>query len=314
MHTSTRRVAMVLVGLIALQGAVFAAGAGDDTRRIGLSIHFMRDDYAVNLLESAEEVIASNPGYELVALDANANPQQQLADVENLLGQGIDALIMIPFDERAILPGLQDVSRAGIPTVAVTYIPNAEVVTTIGITGDYENGFSSGRLLADTLGDRGQVAIIDVGFSVWRIDERIRGFMDAITSTDIEVVARQSGVDAATVQDTVSNILLANPELDGVWATFSAQIIGAANALQDAGRDDVALTGIDADVAILELIRQGWVTGVAAQFPKEHGRLATQAAIDVLEGRAVSDGYEVPVQLVTVDNVDQMQALIWDIQ
>jgi len=124
-------------------------------------------------------------------------------------------------------------------------------------------------------------------------------------------VARQDSDDQAKVQDLVSGILVAHPDLNGIWCTFSNQVVGAADALRIAGRKGVVLTGIDADKSIIERIRRGWVTGTAAQFPAEHGRLAAQSAFDYLAGKPVQATYEVPVGLVTLENADEMSQRIW---
>jgi ribose transport system substrate-binding protein len=181
----------------------------------------------------------------------------------------------------------------------------------VAASGDFENGKATGELLVKKLGGKGKLAVIDLGFSLWRIDQRIEGFMAAIKGTGVQIVARQSGADQADIQNKVANILTANPDLDAVWATFSNQIVAASDALRAANRKDVLLSGIDADKAIIERIKEGWITGTAAQFPKEHGRLAAEAAFAVLEGKKVAEKYDVPVGIVTAENADEMNAKIW---
>ena len=278
---------------------------------IGLSMHFMRDDYAVKLVDTVKAVVAQHPESSVVVTDANATPQKQLADIENLVVQGVDAIIVIPIDEKAILPAISMANERNIPIVAITTIPNAKVLTTIAASGDYANGKASGELLVRATGGKGKLAMIGIPYSLWRIDERERGFMDAIENTDLEIVVKQSGLDQAKVQDTVAGILVAHPDLDGIWCTFSNQLVGAADALRSANRKDIALTGIDADKAIIERIRNGWITGTAAQFPEQQGRMAAQAVFDHLAGKPVPVTYEVPVGLVTLDNVDEMNRKIW---
>lgn len=278
---------------------------------IGLSMHFMRDDYAVKLVDTVKAVVAQHPESSVVVTDANATPQKQLADIENLVVQGVDAIIVIPIDEKAILPAISMANDRNIPIVAITTIPNAKVLTTIAASGDYANGKASGELLVRATGGKGKLAMIGIPYSLWRIDERERGFMDAIENTGLEIVVKQSGLDQAKVQDTVAGILVAHPDLDGIWCTFSNQLVGAADALRSANRKDIALTGIDADKAIIERIRNGWITGTAAQFPEQQGRMAAQAVFDHLAGKSVPVAYEVPVGLVTIDNVDEMNRKIW---
>jgi ribose transport system substrate-binding protein len=298
----------LLAGLLLLP----ATGSSAEGRVIGVSMHFMRDDYAVKLVDTVEAVAMLHPGSRVIATDANASASKQLNDVENLVVQGVDALIVVPIDEKAILPGIRRANAGGIPVIAITHIPNATVLTTVASEGDYANGKASGELLREKLGGKGKVAMVGVPYKLWRIDERVRGFEDAIRGSDIAIVARQASDDQARVQDLVSGILVATPDLAGIWCTFSNQIVGAADALRMAGRKGVVLTGIDADKSIIARIRSGWVTGTAAQFPTEHGRLAAEAAFAHLGGEPVEASYEVPVGLVTSDNAEEMSVRIWD--
>jgi len=300
----------IFSGLLLLSGGA-AQGDTLPAFTVGVSMHFMRDDYADKLVESIETAVSAYPQASVVVTDANGTAQKQLADMENLVVQAVDAIIVVPIDEKAILPAIRAANAQKIPVVAITRIPGAEVLTTIAANGDYANGKASGELLVKATGGKGKVAMIGIPYSLWRIDERERGFEDAITGTELEVVSRQSGLDQAKVQDTVSGILIAHPDLAGIWCAFSNQLVGAADALRSAGRRNVVITGIDADEAIIERIRKGWITGAAAQFPREQGRLAADAVIAWLEGREVPAEFEVPVGLVTTENADEMQALIW---
>ena len=283
-----------------------------DSYSIGVSMHFMRDDYAIKLVESVRSVFMEYPGSKVIATDANATPQKQFADMENLVVQGVDAIIVIPIDEKAILPAIKLANARNIPVVAITKIPGAKVLTTIAARGDYANGKATGELMIQATGGRGKLAMIGIPYSLWRIDEREKGFLDAIRDSDLEVVVKQSGLDQAAIQDTVSGILIAHPDLTGIWCTFSNQIVGTADALRSANRKDVVLTGIDADKAIIERIKNGWVTGTAAQFPAIQGRLAAQAVLQHLHGETVRAEYEVPVGIVTSENAIEMEHRIWD--
>jgi ribose transport system substrate-binding protein len=296
----------VLAGLLLPATALLAQGP-----TIGVSMHFMRDDYAVKLVDTIEAVAMDHPPSTVIVTDANATASKQLTDMENLLVQGVGAIIVVPIDEKAILPGIRTANARGIPVIAITHIPNAAVLTTVAAQGDYANGRASGELLREKLGGQGKIATVGLPYNLWRIDERVRGFEDALAGSDIEIVARQASDDQARVQDLVSGLLVAHPDLAGIWCTFSNQIVGAADALRIADRKGVVLTGIDADQSIIQRIKRGWVTGTAAQFPAEHGRLAAEAAFAHLAGEPVQKTYEVPVGLVTAENADEMSARIW---
>jgi ABC-type sugar transport system substrate-binding protein len=302
------RCRVLLAALLIAGCLVDAAPCPAQQYTLGVAMHFMRDDYANAVVQSIKKTAGATA---VVVTDANGQAAKQLADVENLIARKVSAIIVVPIDEKAILPAIRAANESRIPVVAITRIPRATVVSTIASNGDYANGKASGELLRNSLGGKGKIAVIALPYSLWRIDERERGLHDALAGSGIQIVARQAGTDQANIQDSVSGILIANPDLAGIWCSFSNQIVGAADALRLA-RKHIVLTGIDAVRSIIERIRKGWVTGTAAQFPAEHGRLAAEAALRQLRGQPVAASYEVPVGVVTKANADEMQRRIWN--
>jgi len=283
-----------------------------EAQEIGLSMHFMRDDYAIAFRDAFEKV-CKEESVSVIVTDGAAKASKQLADLESLLARKVDVLVVIPWDEKAVLRPISRANQLGIPVVAVTQIPEAKVSATVD-GGDRANGRAAGKLLVQELGGKGKVALLDIPVSMWRIQERVEGFREALVGTDIDVVVHQKVDTDDKAMRAVADILSAHPDLGGIFATFSNQILGAAAALRNAGRKDVVLTGIDADRAIIKMIRAGWVTGTAAQFPRDQGAKAAQAAVALVRGEAVKELYSVPTQTVDYDNAPQMQELIWGIK
>ena len=62
----------------------------------------------------------------------------------------------------------------------------------------------------------------------------------------------------------------------------------------------------------MNLINEGYITGAAAQFPSDHGKLAAEAAIKILNGESASTDVEVPYTVVTADNVKEMAKKLWN--
>jgi ribose transport system substrate-binding protein len=300
------------IALLLLAALCFLTDSvGAEQRTIGVSMHFMRDDYATAVVAAIKKTAASSANTSVVVTDANGGAAKQLADVENLVARKVGAIIIVPIDEKAILPGIRKANAAAIPVIAITRIANANVISTIAANGDFANGKASGELLRTALNGKGEIAVIGLPYSLWRIDERERGLKEALAGSGIQIVTHQAGTEQAAVQDIVSGVLVAHPNLAGIWCSFSNQVVGAADALRRANKSHVALTGIDADRAIIERIRSGWVTGTAAQFPLEHGRLAAEAALKALAHEPVAPTYEVAVGVVTKINADEMQKRIW---
>ncbi|GEM_PF-1928550 len=281
-------------------------------QKIGLSMHFMRDDYAIAFRDAFQKVCTQEE-VPVVITDGAAKASKQLADLENLLAQKVDVLVIIPWDEKAVLRPIARANAVNIPVVAVTHIPDATVNATVD-GGDRANGKAAGTLLAERLAGKGKVVLLDIPVAMWRIQERVKGFKEALKDTDIEIVVHQKVDTDEKAMRAIEDALTAHPDLRGIFATFSNQILGAAAALKARGKKDVVLTGIDADRAIIQMIRAGWVTGTAAQFPRDQGTKAAQAAVALLRGESVKALYPVPTQIVDYDNAKEMQERIWGIK
>jgi len=300
----------VASAMASIMAALFPGTALAD--KIGLSMHFMRDDYAIAFRDAFEKV-CKDAGVPVVVTDGAAKASKQLADIESLLAQKVDVLVIIPWDEKAVLRPIARANEMKIPVVAVTHIPGAKVNATVD-GGDQANGRAAGKLLVEKLGGTGKVALLDIPVSMWRIQERVEGFQEALKGTNIQIVVHQKVDTDEKAMRTVEDILAAHPDLRGIFATFSNQILGAASALKAHGKREVVLTGIDADRAIIKMIRAGWVTGTAAQFPRDQGTKAAKAAVALSRGESVQELYSVPTQIVDYNNAREMQEVIWGVK
>jgi ribose transport system substrate-binding protein len=158
------------------------------------------------------------------------------------------------------------------------------------------------------------VILLHPGSAVGEV--RAAGFRDEIAKyPDFEIVAELNGND--TVQggyQVTQDTLAANPNLAAIYATNDPEAVGAAQALKAAGKNgvkDVLLVGFNGDAPALELIKAGEMAATIRQDPYGQGRACVEAALALLEGKAVkySDpetrSIYFPVEVVTAENVDQ---------
>ena len=82
--------------------------------------------------------------------------------------------------------------------------------------------------------------------------------------------------------------------------------MGAASALEAAGRTDVLIAAFDCSPEIVEGIRNGSIAGTSAQQPVLMGRNAAQAIVDHLAGKEVEKEITMDTMLVTKDNIDDV--------
>lgn len=224
--------------------------------------------------------------------------------VESLLAKGIDALIIAPTDDKAMVRVIKEVASKGIPVIAWdTSIVDASLLTT-EITSDNTLG---GRNAADTLakliGGEGKVIIQNTNPGVTTTDDRQKGLEEQIRTKypKIKIVntffCNEDQTKAAT---QVQNALLANPDIKGIFATCTNATIGAAKGLEMArAKDQVILVGYDADPAEVEALGRGSVDVLIVQKPLVMGYLAVEYAYQALTGEAELVPTKVLINTVT---------------
>ena len=111
----------IMVMLIVLSSFSLMANAQQEQKeekmKIGYVFSLMTHEWYQNILQGAQSR-ADELGITLVTADANMDINRQINAAENLLAQGIDALIITPVDAKAMAPIVQMAKRAGVPVLS----------------------------------------------------------------------------------------------------------------------------------------------------------------------------------------------------
>ena len=100
-------------------------------------------------------------GAELMVYDGNYDPSTQISQVETMISDGCDGIILNPQDSDACSPCVDKAVEAGIPIVAVnTRVNNDKITSYIG-SQDVIAGEMIMQKIADTLGGKGKIVIIE---------------------------------------------------------------------------------------------------------------------------------------------------------
>ena len=129
---------MKLVVLLAVFALVAAACSSDDSTDttaaggdstdttaasssdlvVGVSWNNYNEERWARWDEPAIKEALEAAGATYISTDAGSSADQQIADVENLISQGAQALIILAQDGTAILPAVQSAADQGIPVIA----------------------------------------------------------------------------------------------------------------------------------------------------------------------------------------------------
>ena len=294
--------------------APYGADTGGFT--VGYVINNFGDTFQ-NFIYNAMESYAAQRGVTIINADANEDTATQLAEVENMLVLGVDAIIVVPVDTAAMEPIINAVTGAGIPLVFVNRNPFAgredQMPAGVYYVGSQEidAGFMQARHIGPMLGGEGGVAILQGMLDNEGALARTAGNEQIIRQEfpGIEILARQNAdwqTDLAV--GLVENWLTAfGDNLNAILANNDDMAIGAIRALQMAGREDVLVMGIDGNPNALDAIEAGELVGSVFQDAVGQGQGSLRMALNALEGHSQDSVLWIPFQLITADNVSDFR-------
>lgn len=288
-------------------GMALGCGRGSGGKTVALVPKAMDSEFWLAVGGGARQAAASRSDVTLsiVAPDREINIDQQVSILEDQLRRGVSVLIVAPTGSAQVVPVLEQAASRKIPVILVdTDAPFAGKVSYIG-TDNRAGGALAARYIARTVG-AGSVALVHGVPGNQSQDDRAAGFEEALRqAAGIQLVARQpANSERALGMTVMENILTAHPDLKAVFATNDQMALGAMEAVEARGLGGkVAIVGFDATEEAVRAIQAGKMSASVAQRPSEMGRLSVEAALALLDGKAVEPRVDTGTELVTKQNV-----------
>ncbi|MBC7333139.1 MAG: sugar ABC transporter substrate-binding protein [Actinobacteria bacterium] len=245
-------------------------------------------------------------GEAIVLTSQQYKPAVELANVEDLIQQGIDVLFIDASDLVASSPSIELANKANVPVIGLNQRTESGKFVTVVATNNYEAGKLAAEFVMEQIEYKGEVAIIN-GPPVPAVLDRIKAFKDVVAQyPDVKIVADQMmGNTIAEGISVAENILQANPELDGFLGMNDFAFLGALTALQNANKvGEVAIGAIDGIPEVVQILAAGLAPkcATAAQLPVDIGKKAVQAYLDYRDGKDVPQDIQIDSILITKDN------------
>lgn len=273
-----------------------------DELKIGMTFQELNNEYFVVMKEALMEA-ADSIGAEVIITDAHHDVSKQINDVEDMIQRGVDIILLNPTDSVSIESAVISAHKAGVVTVAVDAQAKGPLDSFVG-SKNYDAGLMACKYLAENLGGKGDIAILD-GIPVVPILERVRGCKDAVNEfPDVKIVTTQNGKQERDLSMTVTeNMLQANPNLAGLFSVNDTGALGALTAIESSGMD-VKLVSVDGNPEAVKAIADGnpHFIATSAQYPRDQVRLGLGIALAKLWGANVPAVVPVDVDLINSEN------------
>ncbi|PTE11002.1 sugar ABC transporter substrate-binding protein [Mesorhizobium helmanticense] len=311
-HGILKTAAIALAAACSLQFVLSAAQAQELSlkgKRIGVSIVGTDHYWDLMAFRGIQDEIKALGG-EAIALDAGRKDQQQIAQLQTLIAQKPDAIVEVLGNLEVLNPWLAKIREADIPLFTVdTATPHAINNTT---SNNYNIGAEIALQMVADMGGKGNVLVFNGFYSVPVCKIRYDQMKYVLSSfPDVKIVEPElRDVIPNTVQAAYSNItdmLTKSPEkgsLNAVWACWDVPQIGATQAAEAAGRQELKTYGIDGSPEVIKMVMDAKspAAAVAAQQPYEIGKTSVQNVAKFLAGQKVPPFTFVPAVLINKEN------------
>lgn len=279
--------------------------------RVGVTVYDM-SSFITQGQEGMQSFADAN-GIDLLWNSAGGDVATQASQVEQLINQGVDAIIIVPVQADSLQPQLQMAADAGISVLAVnTTLSNEELITSAVLPDDVAAGAQEMQQMADALGGKGNIVILQGPLGSSPELDRTAGIESVLANyPDIKVLAKDTANwsrDEAVnkVKNWISSF---GDELNGIVAENDDMALGAIQAMKEAGISPLLpVVGIDGIQDGLAAVAAGDMIGSSLQ----HGRVELAAGLGVAQkifcGETYESTYTYVMPAITPDNVTQYEA------
>ena len=285
--------------------------AGLQGKSISLMTPYLGSVTTNQMVEYIEQKL-TDAGAEVSVINTNNDFSQLASRLEDVVSAGTDGIVLVSADPGQLSNQLQDVFESEIPVFGCDsgFIEGMRVNAT---SDNYQMGELIVKYLFDDLmGGKGTVIALThrphpgVVKRCEAFDDLIKEYPDITLITEQHVPAEQPINDA---QDIVENLLLANPDPDSItaiWAAWDEPAIGATQALQEAGRSQVLVTGVDGNEQAISLVKEGTnLKATVKQNFEGMAQIVYEQMDRYFKGEEIEKGeMYAPATLITQENAD----------
>jgi ribose transport system substrate-binding protein len=304
------------VASVVAAGAATAAEHGP--MRIGITQNNVGvDSYQTTYEQAFIAAAEANENVEVVVLDAGGDVARQIAQMEDLIQQEMDAIIIWPTNGEAVIPAVRKAAQADIPVV-VTNSNIAEAgfdfVASFSGPDNITQGARAAEIMCDRfkdLGIEGEAKVVQIsgqpGYTT--AIERAKGFEDRLPEVcpDVELMETQPGDwNREKSQQVMEAFLVKYDDIDGVYAGDDNMGVGALNAAKAADRaEGITFVGATNFAVGYEAMAEGDYWGSIYQSPVDDAEAALQTAIDLLNGEELPFLNYFDTPKITQENMDE---------
>ncbi|MFZ4574046.1 MAG: ABC transporter substrate-binding protein [Phycisphaerales bacterium] len=208
--------------------------------KIGVSIPAADHGWTAGIGWWAKRAMALYPDVDWVYSTA-PGPEKQIADIEDMMLKNVDGLVVLATESAPLTPIAKSAHEKGIFIVNVDrgFLPEAGQIADIFLEGDNKAfGRKSAQFMVEKLGRKGNIVVL-TGIPCTVDTDRVNAAKEVFASCpDIKILDTQPAMWSREKGLAVmENLLSKHKKIDAVWAQDDDILLGALQAIKEAGRE-----------------------------------------------------------------------------
>jgi ribose transport system substrate-binding protein len=246
----------------------------------------------------------------LLGAQSEADIPGQISSLENAVSEHPAAIVISPTQFAALGPPITDAAKS-VKIIGIDSAADTDAFTSFLTTDNVEGG----RKAADALGDAikakngaasGDVAVIVSLPGVGSLDQRTKGFKEELAAKypNLKIVAvRVADGQVTTGLNIANDLLTANPNLAGIFASNLTMSEGAGQAIAEIKPPKLSMVAFDSEQKLVGFLRDGTIAAMIVQDPYRMGYDGVKTALAASKGQPVPKNVDTGVNIITKANL-----------
>ena len=311
MKTFTQRAlrALTVASLVTLTSTAWAQEKATIAVSIPAATHGWTGGVVYHAEQAAKEIKAAYPHIDVI-VKTSPSATAQVSALEDLsASRNLDALVILPFTSEELTGPVEQVKAAGTFIAVVDRGLTDASIQDLYVAGDnIAVGANTAKWLAEKLDNKGKIVVLR-GIPTVIDDERIKGFTDVISGTDIEILDIQyANWNQDEAFRLMQDYLAKYPHIDAVWANDDDMLLGVLEAMKQSGRSEIKYAlGGNGMKDVIELVKaKNAITPISTPYPPSMIKSAIYMTAAQFNGQAPMRGnFKLDAPLITPENADQ---------
>jgi len=288
--------------------ALTPAPAPAQNEKITIGVALAQDDnpFYIAMLRGIR-ARAQELGWEVAAVSSNEDKLKQINGVQDLIARGVKGVLISPIDAVGVNAAYDAAAQAKVPIVSVARGSTSPNQTLHVAMDEKQIGRDIAEWTAKRLDGKGKVAMLLGPSGAPTFRNLSEGYTEVMAKyPDIKIVFKSDGplTRERGIKQT-EDALVANPDLDAIYAANDDVALGAMQAVLAANRQGKTLvTGMNGVPPALKALKDGNIAMTVELNPVQWGRLGVDVLASYLKGEKVEPRVFIQHVLIDSSNID----------